>query len=75
MAEERLLTYAAAAQLMGISEKAFRNREARGAIPKVLLFDRPRGDKMPPERFVYADAFRAWCGPPVEAPIINEETP
>ena len=68
MAGERLLTYTAAAQVMGISESAFRKRVERGAVPASVLFDRPRGNNMPAERFVLEQAFRAWVGPPMAEP-------
>lgn len=63
---DRLLTYAQAAARMNISEKAFRNRVARGAIPAHVLIDRERGPGMPPERFVLKSAFLAWFVAPVE---------
>jgi len=63
MASDRLLTYKAAAARWGKTESAFRRRVERGAVPTSVLYDRPRGDGMRPERFVLEDAFRAWLGP------------
>lgn len=63
MATDRLLTYRQAAKAWGISEKAFRDRVARGAVPERVLFDRERGEGMRPERFVRAIEFRTWLGP------------
>jgi hypothetical protein len=66
VAAERLLTYSAAAQRMGISAKAFRDRVARGTIPGHILFARDRGEGRRKECFVLRDEFTAWCGGAVE---------
>jgi hypothetical protein len=65
VAGERLLTYRAAAQRMGITPKAFRDRVHRGTIPDRLLFDRERDGKRK-ECFVLADEFTKWCRAPLE---------
>lgn len=77
MAAERLLTYSAAAKLMGIKPKAFRDRVARGSIPTELLFKRSRGEGRLPECFVRFDPFVVWAGGAVvkaDAPDPKENT-
>lgn len=64
MANIRLLTYSAAAQRLGITEKAFRDRVQRGSVPDAVLFDRPRGNGKRPERFVVDPAFSEWMKAP-----------
>lgn len=71
VAPERLLTYRAAAQRMGITPKAFRKRVERGTVPSEILFTRDRGENRRDECFVRYEPFMAWCGGAVEDPKEN----
>lgn len=64
---ERLLTFKTAAAMMRIEPGALYARVARGSIPGALIYERPRGPGMRPERFFRAEAFEAWLGGEVDS--------